>query len=347
MVCLTLVKYFGLLRLLLKFLIINNAEMNIFFFRSLNHCTTREVPIAPFFFKEIHGLLFIYLFIYLWLCWAFVSVRGLSPAAASGDHSSSRCAGLSPSRPLLLRSTGSRRAGSAIVAHGPSCSAACGILPDQGSNPCPPHWQADSQPLHHQGSPWTFFCANSVLYRLDYFYKTDSQKRGCWVKGENNSFWQIVFQEGCTNVQGAVQLLSLRGRIVLSLRPCKLRWVKRTPQTAVHWGHGQSNKQEIYLPCLKLRWNANSLLVREMCIRTVRYRLSSIWLVKLENTDHMQCLLDWGTRHPHNQLIEMGIITTFWENNLAIWIKIDLRTPSLHHIITISFVGGTFLKIEI
>ena len=39
------------------------------------------------------------------------------------------------------------------VAHGPSCSAACGILPDQGSNPCPLHWQADSQPLCHQGSP--------------------------------------------------------------------------------------------------------------------------------------------------------------------------------------------------
>ena len=55
--------------------------------------------------------------------------------------------------PLLLRSTGSRRAGSAIVAHGPSCSATCGIFPDQGSNPCPLHWQADSQPLRHQGSP--------------------------------------------------------------------------------------------------------------------------------------------------------------------------------------------------
>ena len=42
---------------------------------------------------------------------------------------------------------------SVVVAHGPSRSAACGILPDQGSNPCPLHWQADSQPLHHQGSP--------------------------------------------------------------------------------------------------------------------------------------------------------------------------------------------------
>ena len=61
--------------------------------------------------------------------------------------------GVSLSRPLLLRSTGSRRAGSVIVAHGPSCSTACAIFPDQGSNPCPLHWQADSQPLRHQGSP--------------------------------------------------------------------------------------------------------------------------------------------------------------------------------------------------
>ena len=104
-----------------------------------------------FLFKEF--LYFYCLFIYVWLCWVFVSVRGLSPVAASGGHSSSRCAGLSLSRPLLLRSTGSRRTGSAAVAHGPSCSAACGILPDQDSNPCPLPWQADSQPLRHQGSP--------------------------------------------------------------------------------------------------------------------------------------------------------------------------------------------------
>ena len=101
--------------------------------------------------------LFIYLFVYLWLCWVFVSVRGLSLIASSGGHSSSWCAGLSLSRPLLLRSKGSRRASSVIVAHGPSCSAACGIFPDQGSNPCPLHWQADSQPLRHQGSPTIVF----------------------------------------------------------------------------------------------------------------------------------------------------------------------------------------------
>ena len=100
---------------------------------------------------------FLNLFIYFWLCWAFVSVQGLSLVAASGGHSSQRCAGLSLSRPLLLQSTGSRRAGSVIVAHGPSCSAAGGIVPDQGSNPCPLHWQADFQPLHHQGRPHSQF----------------------------------------------------------------------------------------------------------------------------------------------------------------------------------------------
>ena len=97
---------------------------------------------------------FLILFIYLsLLCWVFVSVQGLSLVVASGGLSSSRCVGLSLSRPLLLWSTGSRRAGSVIVAHGPSCSVACGIFPDQCSNPCPLHWQADSQPLRHQGSP--------------------------------------------------------------------------------------------------------------------------------------------------------------------------------------------------
>ena len=110
-------------------------------------------------FFKFFFYLFIYLFIHLWLCWVFVSVRGPSLVAASGGHSSSRCAGLSLSWPLLLRSTGSRHAGSVVVAHGPSCSTACGIFVDQGSNPCPLHWQADSQPLCHQGSP----CIGSLL----------------------------------------------------------------------------------------------------------------------------------------------------------------------------------------
>ena len=95
-------------------------------------------------------------------------MRGLSLVVASGGHSSSRCAGLSLSRPLLLRSTGSRRTGAVVVAHGPSCSVACGIFPDQGSNPCPLHWQADSQPLRHQGSPeLSYYSVVRVHCKLD------------------------------------------------------------------------------------------------------------------------------------------------------------------------------------
>ena len=110
---------------------------------------------------------FIYLFIFIFgcvgssfLCEGFLQLRRC--------HSSSWCTGLSLSRPLLLRSTGSRRAGSVVVAHGLSCSAACGIFPGQGLNPCPLHWQADSQPLRHQGKPqtWSFSSKKKDLMKL-------------------------------------------------------------------------------------------------------------------------------------------------------------------------------------
>ena len=121
----------------------------IFFF--FNNLELKKELSHSFFFKLF--IIIFYLFIFGCVGSSF-SVRGLSPVVASGGHSSSRCAGLSLSRPLLLRSTGSRRAGSVVVAHGPSCTVACGIFPDQGSNPCPLHWQADSQPLRHQGNPY-------------------------------------------------------------------------------------------------------------------------------------------------------------------------------------------------
>ena len=133
---------------------------------------------------------FLNLFIYFRLCWVFVSVRGLSLVAASG--------GLSLSRPLPLRSTGSRRAGSVVVAHGLSCSAACGIFPDQGLNRCPLHWQADSQPLRHQGSP-RFCIFNKLPGNTDvadlcrtYFekqgYKGTIVHLGCQLKHSFSSF---------------------------------------------------------------------------------------------------------------------------------------------------------------
>ena len=78
---------------------------------SLKGCVPARLLLV-FFFLFFFFNFWVYLFIYLWLCWVFVSVRGLSLVAASGGLSSLRGAGLSLSRPLLLRSTGSRCAGS-------------------------------------------------------------------------------------------------------------------------------------------------------------------------------------------------------------------------------------------
>ena len=106
-------------------------------------------------------ILFIYLFICVWLHLVFVAAHGLSLVAESQDHSR-----VAVHRLLTVVvsfwSTGSRWSGfsscslqgSVVVACGPSCSAACGILPDQGSNPCPVHRQAVCHPLYHQGSPF-------------------------------------------------------------------------------------------------------------------------------------------------------------------------------------------------
>ena len=51
---------------------------------------------------------------------------------------------------LLLRTTGFRCPGFSSWGTRLNCSAACGILPDQGLNPCPLHWH--SCPMCQQGS---------------------------------------------------------------------------------------------------------------------------------------------------------------------------------------------------
>ena len=86
----------------------------------------------------------------------FVAACSLSLDAASGGCCSLRSTGFSLRWLLLLQSMGSRCAGfsscgSQSLEHRLSscsawlsCSAACEIFPDQGSSPCPLHWQADS-----------------------------------------------------------------------------------------------------------------------------------------------------------------------------------------------------------
>ena len=53
------------------------------------------------------------------------------------------------------------------MAHGLSCSVACGIFPDQGSKPCPLHWQADSYPPYYQASPIFAFLVQCFPDSLD------------------------------------------------------------------------------------------------------------------------------------------------------------------------------------
>ena len=137
-----------------------------------------------YFILFIYLFIIIIIIIIICLHWVFIAALGLSPVAASGGYTSLWCAGFSLQWALLLRVRGSRSSGvsscsmraqqlwhagpracrlqqlwcagcvvvacrlqstgSVVVAHGPSCSAACGILPGQGQNL---HWQTDSQLL--------------------------------------------------------------------------------------------------------------------------------------------------------------------------------------------------------
>ena len=107
-------------------------------------------------------------FVYFWLCWiliavqAFLSLRNMRttlylPCVGFSLHGSGfsccRARALGHSGFSSQWLTGLWSTDSVLVAHGLSCSAACRIFPDQGSNPCLLHWQVNSLPLSHQGSP--------------------------------------------------------------------------------------------------------------------------------------------------------------------------------------------------
>ena len=81
----------------------------------------------------------------------FVAVHGLSHCSGF-SHCGARALGV---RASVVAARGLSSCGSRALEHRlSSCGTrACGIFPDQGSNPCPLHWQADSQPLRHRGSP--------------------------------------------------------------------------------------------------------------------------------------------------------------------------------------------------
>ena len=81
------------------------------------------------------------------------------------------------------------------MVHGLRCSTACGIVPDQGSNPCPLHWQADSQPLRHQGSPLLCFMVHNSRALTEYFKypATSKLKKFYFIFQENFILFYFIF----------------------------------------------------------------------------------------------------------------------------------------------------------
>ena len=120
--------------------------------------------------------------IYLWLRWVLAAARAPPPPPGCGEQGPllASVRGPAPQRPLASRSSGPR---SGLSSHGPRAperrpssrgARAQPLLgmrepPGQGRNPSLPHWQVDSQPLHHQGSPsvlffFLLFCIFHLLY---------------------------------------------------------------------------------------------------------------------------------------------------------------------------------------
>ena len=112
-----------------------------------------------YYFKPLcffNKFIYLFLFIYFWLRWVFFAVCGLSIVAGvtlccgvqachcggffcCGAWDLGAWASVVMVRGLSSCARGLQSAGSVVVTHRLSCSVACGIYPDQGSNPCPLH----------------------------------------------------------------------------------------------------------------------------------------------------------------------------------------------------------------
>ena len=76
-------------------------------------------------------LFFLILFPYVWLCRVFGAALRLSPVVASGSSSLLAGSRLLAAVASRCRAWARGRKGSAVVARGLSCTAACGIFPDR------------------------------------------------------------------------------------------------------------------------------------------------------------------------------------------------------------------------
>ena len=89
---------------------------------------------APFLSSLPFALLFTVIYLFL----VGLGLRCCVQAFSSSDAQASPCDDFSCCRARLWGS------GSVVVVHCFSYPMACGIFRDQGMNPCPLHWQADS-----------------------------------------------------------------------------------------------------------------------------------------------------------------------------------------------------------
>ena len=104
----------------------------------------------------VFALVFMLYWVFTTACcreWGILSTCGAWPAHWGGFSCSGAKALAQEWAGFSSWALGLENEGSVIMAHGLGGPEACGIFPHQRLNPCPLHWQVDSYPLDHQGSP--------------------------------------------------------------------------------------------------------------------------------------------------------------------------------------------------
>ena len=129
---------------------------------------------------KIYIFIYFILFIYFWLCWVFVAARAFLwlwqvGATLCCGVQASHCGDFSCCRAQALGAWVS-----VVVAHRLSCSVACGIFLDQGSNSCHLHQQADSYHCTTREVPGPF--------KKNLFFLSGSCLRNTWLPNSYKGF---------------------------------------------------------------------------------------------------------------------------------------------------------------
>ena len=145
---------------------------------------------------------FLKIIIYFWLHWVSVAACGLPLTVASRGYSAVYCSGALPSHCSGFSycwAWALEQTGSAVVAHRRSCSAVCGIVPDQGLNSCLLYWQTDSLLQSHLGSPFTLLGtgpSQQVLFIYFSMYSKEHQLHrlflGFELEKNNEILWEVL-----------------------------------------------------------------------------------------------------------------------------------------------------------